>query len=90
MAVLVLVMGAGGADAQNLSTSPGSRSSPQAPTQGMAVDRQAPIGHRQPTLRDLPPDIRRQEQLGDPATGQPGPAPSTDAIDPQLRICRGC
>jgi hypothetical protein len=31
--------------------------------QGVAALRQAPIGHRQPTPSDLPPDVRKDEQL---------------------------
>jgi hypothetical protein len=38
--------------------------------------RQAPIGHRQPTLTDLPPDVRKDEQLPSapsrPAAATPG------------------
>ena len=40
---------------------------------------QAPIGHRQPTVKDLPPDVARgQEQPADVARGeqQPESAPS--------------
>jgi hypothetical protein len=32
-------------------------------TQGVPALRQAPVGHRQPTLSDLPPDVRKDEQL---------------------------
>jgi hypothetical protein len=46
---------------------------------------QAPVGHRQPTLRDLPPEVRREEQ----STMQ-GPTPSQRGIDQDLRICSGC
>src|ERR1700756_3415186 len=35
---------------------------------------QAPIGHRQPTVKDLPPDVaREQEQSSDVSRGQPQP-----------------
>jgi hypothetical protein len=44
-------------------------------TQGVPALRQAPVGHRQPTLSDLPPDVRKDEQLPS-ATRQPSSAPS--------------
>jgi hypothetical protein len=57
---------------------------PQQPTtQGMATRPQAPVGHRQPRMSDLPPDLARKEQSGLPA----GPDP---AADDHLNICRGC
>ena len=38
----------------------------QSPSTGGATGvPQAPVGHRQPTLRDLPPEIRREEQSTD-------------------------
>jgi hypothetical protein len=41
---------------------------------------QAPIGHRQPRISDLPPaPVRDQEAAGAP-----------DDINEKLRICRGC
>jgi hypothetical protein len=43
---------------------------------------QAPVGHRQPRLSDLPSEPRRDD---DKAT-----AASRDDIDDRLRICRGC
>ena len=43
---------------------------------------QAPVGHRQPRLSDLPSGPRRDD---DKAT-----AASRDDIDDKLRICRGC
>jgi hypothetical protein len=43
---------------------------------------QAPVGHRQPRLSDLPSGPRRDD---DKAT-----AASRDDIDDRLRICRGC
>jgi hypothetical protein len=53
---------------------------------------QAPVGHRQPKLSDLPPDVAQKEGAG-PATpnaqervGQP----IQPAIDESLRICKGC
>jgi hypothetical protein len=43
---------------------------------------QAPIGHRQPRLSDLPSAPRRDD---DKATAAP-----RDDTDDRLRICRGC
>jgi hypothetical protein len=54
-------------------------------TSGTAGIPQAPVGHRQPTLRDLPPEIRREEQ----STVQ-SPTPAQRGIDQDLRICSGC
>jgi len=51
-------------------------------TQGMATRPQAPVGHRQPRMSDLPPELAQKEQSGQPAEQQP--------IDEDLRICRGC
>ena len=39
--------------------------------------RQAPIGHRQPTARNLPADILQSEQRAVPSNGVP-------------KICKGC
>jgi len=43
---------------------------------------QAPVGHRQPRLSDLPSGQRRDD---DKATAAP-----RDDTDDRLRICRGC
>jgi hypothetical protein len=43
---------------------------------------QAPVGHRQPRLSDLPSGPRRDD---DKATAAP-----RDDTDDRLRICRGC
>jgi hypothetical protein len=64
----------------------------------------APVGHRQPRLSDLPPDLARAERSGElskseptpsgePANAAAGPAGNNAAartIDDRLRICRGC
>jgi hypothetical protein len=63
--------------------SPLSRAPEQPATEGAAVP-QAPIGHRQPSLRSLPPDLQREQQLGGPSR-----APSRDPAQPPS-ICRGC
>jgi hypothetical protein len=41
----------------------------------------APIGHRQPRVQDLPPDVAKEEGV---------PTPGQRAFDEQLRICRDC
>ena len=52
---------------------------------------QAPIGHRQLTPNDLPPDLARREQREESLSPDPGrPGSERTDIDPQLRICRGC
>ena len=43
--------------------------------------KEAPIGHRQPTTKDVPPDI---------AQGTIGRTPADKALDQKLKICRGC
>src|SRR5882757_3043451 len=68
IAVAIVALVAGGALAQGTS-SPGTSSSPGTPSPGTrpppttegTVGRQAPIGHRQPTLRDLPADVQQRE-----------------------------
>jgi hypothetical protein len=45
----------------------------------------APVGHRQPRMSDLPPDVAQQER-------QPGGTTSGQKSQPdsRLTICRGC
>ena len=84
----VLVLNA--AVAQNDPGQP-SPSSPSAQTTGQADDDadediapavwQAPIGHRQPSAKDVPPRV--EENLGIKS-------PEDEAIDRKLRICRDC
>jgi hypothetical protein len=66
-------------------TSPGAPTQPQqqqpSPTTGMGRQ-QAPIGHRQPTQRDLPPRVRENEKS--PGQGAPDP------YGPLPQICRNC
>jgi hypothetical protein len=38
-----------------------------------AAPPQAPIGHRQPTVKDLPPDVLRDEQPADGSHGEKRP-----------------
>jgi hypothetical protein len=49
--------------------------------QGVPAIRQAPVGHRQPTASDLPPDVRKDEQLPS-ATPQPPSAPPSSVPQP--------
>jgi hypothetical protein len=96
-ATVVLAIAAGGIIAQNvlaqgfLTQGVLAQDAPPAPaaegqpsTEGRSIPR-APIGHRQPTMKDLPPDMARRQQTGEP----PGPPVERD-LDRQLRICRGC
>jgi hypothetical protein len=71
------------ATAQQLPTP--SAPAPQQPTtQGLTTRPQAPVGHRQPRLSDLPPEVAHKEQ-------QPTqPEQEQDPIDQYLRICRAC
>jgi hypothetical protein len=62
------------------------------PTRPQAPVPQAPVGHRQPKLSDLPPDVAQKEGAG-PATPnaqERGSQPIQPAIDESLRICKGC
>ena len=43
--------------------------------------RQAPVGHRQPTTKDLPPDVLQNEQKA---------TPSDKKADKRSTICKGC
>jgi len=85
-AVLAAVLVLNAAVAQN---DPGqsSPSSLSAQTTGQADNNigqavwQAPIGHRQPSAKDVPPRV--EENLGIRS-------PEDEAIDRKLRICRDC
>jgi len=86
-AVLAAVLVLDAAVAQNDPGQPSSPSSPSAQTTGQADDSvsqavwQAPIGHRQPGAKDVPPRV--EENLGTRS-------PEDEAIDRKLRICRDC
>ena len=43
--------------------------------------RQAPVGHRQPTVKDLPPDVLQNEQRA---------TPSDKKGEKKSTICKGC
>jgi hypothetical protein len=61
--------------------SPASSGSAQNTVQPATSAREAPIGHRQPRAKDVPPPI--QENLGTRSL-------EDEAIDRKLRICRDC
>jgi hypothetical protein len=48
---------------------------------------QAPIGHRQPRLQDLPPSLQREEEGGG---GGGGRTRAQEDFDKGLQICKGC
>jgi hypothetical protein len=86
-AVLAAVLVLNAAVAQNDPGQPSSPSSRSTQTTvqvdnnvGQAI-RQAPIGHRQPGAKDVPPKV--EENLGTRS-------PEDEAIDRKLRICRDC
>jgi hypothetical protein len=46
----------------------------------------APVGHRQPKMSDLPPDLARREMQ----PGEQSDRPTQRDLDSRLTICRGC
>jgi hypothetical protein len=68
----------------------------------MGPAREAPIGHRQPRLEDLPPQVQRDEQLNPPSARVPPQSRTRSRShagaagyylwprDQDLSICRGC
>jgi hypothetical protein len=80
--VAVLALAAGGAFAQEI-PSLGSR---LPSTTGQVVP-QAPVGHRQPAIKDLPPDVAREELQPE---RPPTQASQKDNIDRRLKTCPGC
>jgi hypothetical protein len=46
----------------------------------------APVGHRQPTMSDLPPDVAQREMNPGGTTSEA----RQRASDSRLTICRGC
>jgi len=85
--VAALALCSSAALAQNNACQPGSSGSAQTtgqagPGTGEATGvRQAPVGHRQPTAKDVPPRV--DENLG-------VRSPEDQAVDRRLRICRDC
>jgi hypothetical protein len=53
----------------------------QAPSSKNVAERQAPVGHRQPTKKSLPPNVWQNEQ--EISSGN-------QKFDRTLIICRGC
>jgi hypothetical protein len=46
----------------------------------------APVGHRQPKMSDLPPDVAHREMQ----PGEPSNRPNQRDLNSGLTICRGC
>jgi hypothetical protein len=61
-------------------------------TQGMTTRPQAPVGHRQPRMSDLPPDVAQKERSLPPVQPdeQDSRRPLDKSIDDSLHICKGC
>jgi hypothetical protein len=78
--VAVLALAAGGAFAQGI-PSMGSR---LPSTTGQVVP-QAPVGHRQPGIKDLPPDVVHKELPPETA-----PTQESQKDNRSLKTCRGC
>jgi hypothetical protein len=80
VAAIVAIANAAYAQNNNNVNPPPKQQAERPQTTGQAAG-EAPIGHRQPTANDLPPEI-----------GQRAPAlsPEDRALDEKLRICRGC
>ena len=81
LAVALFTYPASAQDATRDKAGIGAGTTPLAPD-SRSVPLQAPVGHRQPRLSDLPPGPRRDD---DKAT-----AAQRDDTDDRLRICRGC
>jgi uncharacterized protein YdeI (BOF family) len=85
--VAALALCSGAALAQNDAGQPGSNGNGQTTGQagsgtGQSTNvRQAPVGHRQPSAKDVPPSV--DENLG-------ARSPEDQAVDRKLRICRDC
>jgi hypothetical protein len=76
-----LAFSSGAAFSQEGATSPASPGS--APT---ATAWPAPVGHRQPKMSDLPPEVARREmQPGEPSNGR-----NRRDLGSRLTICRCC
>jgi hypothetical protein len=56
--------------------------------QGVPALRQAPIGHRQPTTTDLPPDVRREEQPPSVTSQPAGATPRSSSAPLQSQTAR--
>lgn len=81
--MFVTLLFATAASAQDIKPPP--QSAPQAMPSTVGS---APVGHRQPRLSDLPPDIAKQEK-SDAQTRMDRLVKDPD-LDRRLRICSGC
>ena len=85
--VATLALCSSAALAQNNAGQPGSSGNAQTtgqagPDTGQSTNvREAPVGYRQPTAKDVPP--RTEDNLG-------VRSPEDQAVDRKLRICRDC
>ena len=75
-AVIVMISVSGTALSQNNT----SQSPQDARTAAGNTGRQAPVGHRQPTTKSLPPDVLQNEQRAIPGK----------KTDKKTTICKGC
>jgi len=76
--VLLFLTLAGITAAQDLR--PGAGNAPQqSTTNGMAAQPAAPVGHRQPTEKNLMPQVRQRET-----------SPPVDPLGPLPQICKNC
>ena len=81
LAIAIFVAMLGCAAVAQISDNRGQPQSPPVPPARADTIPQAPAGHRQPTERDLSPQIRHDE-----TTGQG----SADPLGPLPKICRNC
>jgi hypothetical protein len=84
--VVAAVLLCGSALAQNNTGPSAPRSSGSSQTTGQTnpgvnTGREAPVGHRQPRAKDLPPTLDENRGVR---------SPEDEAIDRKLRICRDC
>ncbi len=86
MSGLLIAMAAGGVAAQNAPEAPNGPDgrAVAAPAQSPGRVWQAPVGHRQPRLSDVPPAPAA------PPDDAKADADPQNHIDDRLRICRGC
>jgi hypothetical protein len=80
LSAVILAITAGSALAQK--TPP---TQPQPPANAAPATAQAPIGHRQPTKKDLPPATVQEEKSDKPSLGS-----AASDFGPLRSICRGC
>jgi hypothetical protein len=84
IAILVASLGCRTATAETIGaggTSTASARAPEVASSGKGSRWSAPIGHRQPSVRDLPSETPSElERIGD----------QDRAVDRKLIICRGC